>query len=162
VDHKFRGIILKSKRYLFILLVLLSATFLTVIPVNSGSKSYVEHYKRNYSRRFKIKFISVEPHPDGSKYTFEVKSGTGRYQIKNWALYSSSLRYYTKIDSSEHAVQIKRWGKLYFPRRYGRCESRTVSFVLKHDPYHVPHIRWMRYRVRGKYTWYWGCLRIGS
>jgi hypothetical protein len=136
----------KKRLSLVLILAVLSSTFLISMPIATAK------YRRRKGGST-ITFISAVPHAGGTKYTYEVESGSGRHRIKYWRLYSSAFRKYNVVDSSE--PYSERGTRLHFPRSYGNGETRTVWFVLRHDYYSSPPMGTIVYRVKERYS-YWG------
>ncbi len=135
----------KKRLALILLLVVLGSTLLLSMPIATAK------YKR-WKGGSTITFKGATKHADGTKYTYEVTSGTGRDRIRYWALYSSAFRKYNVVASFEKVSE--RGTRLRFPTSYGNGETREVWFVLKHDPYATVPTGWIVYRVKEKYS-YW-------
>ena len=138
---------MNKKRFsLILLLVLLSSSLLVSMPIATAK------YKRRAAKS-KITFLGAESYDGGTKYTYEVESGAGINRIKWWALISRAFRKYDVDDSNEPISH--RWRILRFTMSYGNKETRTVWFVLEHDPYLSPQTGMIPYLVREKYV-KWG------
>jgi hypothetical protein len=136
---------MSSKRKLAIIFaVIIGISIFTTIPFTQAVG-----YKKGLGScgDISVTLLGTEPHAKGTKYKYQVQSGSRHSRIRFWFMKSSAFKHYKVVDSSEKVIQIRFLRRIFFPKVYRNDQTREVWFVLKHD-YTPPLIDSIRYRVR--------------
>lgn len=135
-------LVLTKRKASLVFLLTMGLLLFSSLPTAQAGK-----YKEGKVCDVTITWMGSSSHPDGTKYTYEVDSGSKSSRIRYWYLKSSAFKVYKVVESSEKAKQWKNSRILFFPKNYKNDDVRTVWFVLEHE-YIPPTIKMIRYRVK--------------